>query len=474
MCIDELDPSDIHLLAVFLNKAVACPRILLWGKSSQVLTSETDMSYGKQDLASPKAKVVTKAQRLQKAKSGKIEMGVVHSLVEMGKIAKGLEGHLRGTKELQELKLVGVRFGMEGWKALSRGLADARGLRYFGIISCELSDTCLYSLATGLISIQGLRKLDLSHNLLSKACGFDISRIISQQGERRDEVIWAHGLRGETPTQGLSEGLEQLSLAFNQISDTATADIARVLHSDVWLKVLDLRQNELSEVGVTMLAEVLKTNKSLLFVDVRSNQCPDDLNAHRIIYNRLRRNVIRYRKKHKRDDNQWERRLLELAACIDPEAVAHPTYQPEVETADFNFAQEFRAALELEEGEDRVDSPIVTERILEEDCENCRNVERRLHTAEDRISELETENAQLRKQIQLLRIQHFSQGSISQHTLTNAEIMSVTGASQKPAQGGTGEELDSNTLFKIEQMMNELTRLMDALETSGHRTGTSG
>lgn len=431
------------------------------------------MSYGKQDPTSPRFKAVPKWQRQEKAKpQGKIEAGLAHNYAETTRLAKGLQGHLRGSGQLQELKLVGIRFTAEAWKLLSRGLADTVGLHYLGLITCELSDSSLADLATGLISIQGLRKLDLSRNLLGKGSGFDIGRIISQHGERRDEVIWAHGLRGETPTQGISEGLEQLCLAYNQLSDAAISDITRVLHSDIWLKVLDLRQNEITDEGVGALAEVLRTNKSLLFLDVRSNQCPDDLNSHRLIYNRLRRNVIRYRKKYRSDENQWERRLIELAACIDPEAVRKTPIHPEIETADFNFGQEFRAAFEQEETEEQAEALPISDRILEEeDCAGCIALEQQLQTAEDHISELEAENSKLRKQNQMLRVQHFSLGSISQHTLTNGESMSVTGASQKPMQGGTGEEMDSNTLLKIEQMMNELTRLMDALETSGQRTG---
>jgi len=474
--LDDLEAGDMQLLAAFLGKAVACSKVLLWGKGSQVQSIETDMSYGKQDPRSPRVRSTPKWQRQEKpTKAGKPETGLAFNATETAKLAKGLQAHLKGAGQLQELKLVGIRFSSEAWKLLARGFADTKGLHYLGLIACELADWALADLATGLISIQGLRKLDLSRNSLGKNAGFDLGRIISQHGERRDEVIWASGLRGETPTQGISEGLEQLCLAFNQLPDPAVSDIARVLHSDIWLKVLDLRQNEVSEEGVAALAEVLRTNKSLLFLDVRSNQCPDDLNSHRLIYNRLRRNVIRYRKKYRSDENQWERRLIELAVCIDPEAVRKTPIQSEVEVADFNFGQEFRAAFDQEETEEKAESPLISDRILEEEeCAGCRTLEQRLSTAEDQITELQAENSQLRKQNQMLRIQHFSLGSISQHTLTNGESMSVTGASQKPMQCGTGEELDSNTLFKIEQMMNELTRLMDALETSGQRTGTSG
>jgi len=41
--------------------------------------------------------------------------------------------------------------------------------------------------------------LDLSQNRLDDACGRMIGAIISQHGQRRDEVVWAFSLRGEPP-----------------------------------------------------------------------------------------------------------------------------------------------------------------------------------------------------------------------------------------------------------------------------------
>ena len=479
---DDLEAKDLHVLAAFLLKTTSVPRVHFWAKNSQIVSAETDMSYGKQDPMSPRSPAASKWDRIQKLKAGQTaRAGVLlaQNVTETSKLAKGLETHLRVSTQLIELKIVGLKFSTEAWRCLSRGIAGATGLHYIGLITCELTDGYLAELSTGLMSVKGLRKLDLSRNLLGKSSGFDVSRVISQHGERRDEVLWAHGLRNETSQAAVSEGLEQLSLAFNQLPDQAIDEISRVLHSDVWLKVLDLRQNEITEEGMYILAEMLRSNKSLLFVDARTNQCPDDLDAHRLIYNRLRRNVIRYRKKYRSDDNQWEKRLLELAATIDPEAVRKSPVAETVETADFNFVQEFKATMEQEPDprteEKPRESPPITERMYEEagTCSSCRSMELKLFSAENTISELQADNAQLRKQIQIMRVQHFSSGSISQHTLTAGESMSVTGASQKPVQGGTGEELDSGTLLKIEQMMSELTRLMDALETSGQRTGNS-
>jgi len=49
-----------------------------------------------------------------------------------------------------------------------------------------------------------LVSLDLSHNLLSDDCGSMLGKIISAQGQLKDELIWLTSLRNESPLKNLN------------------------------------------------------------------------------------------------------------------------------------------------------------------------------------------------------------------------------------------------------------------------------
>lgn len=50
-----------------------------------------------------------------------------------------------------------------------------------------------------LLKNTSLEILDLSYNFMGDEMASYIAKIISNQSERRDNVVWLAGLRGETP-----------------------------------------------------------------------------------------------------------------------------------------------------------------------------------------------------------------------------------------------------------------------------------
>ena len=68
-----------------------------------------------------------------------------------------------------------------------------------------------------------------------------VSRIISRQCQRRDQVIWMYGLRNEKPfNNDYSQGLISINISNNDLSDISADDISNALLYDAYIRVLIL------------------------------------------------------------------------------------------------------------------------------------------------------------------------------------------------------------------------------------------
>jgi len=87
-----------------------------------------------------------------------------------------------------------------------------------------------------------------------------ITKLIAAQSERRDNVVWLCGLRGEEPDNSFKGGLQSLNLRYNSFKDYVACEIAWVLTYDTYVKSIDLRNNLIKEKGVKELVNVIKAN----------------------------------------------------------------------------------------------------------------------------------------------------------------------------------------------------------------------
>lgn len=92
-----------------------------------------------------------------------------------------------------------------------------------------------------------------------------IAKIISNQSERRDNVVWLAGLRGEAPrNDDYKTGLQSMILRYNDFGSYICGEISRVLLYDIYFKSVDLRNNDIDTKGVKDMCNFLKSNKTLL------------------------------------------------------------------------------------------------------------------------------------------------------------------------------------------------------------------
>ena len=399
-------------LANFLARWTCTEKVALWGEQGQACYDRLRILRGQYRKTVSKWDRFTKGYGIsESAHDCPTSLKPSRNPQETVKLASALQVHFKHSKVLSNLTLLGVHMNQDCWKLLGEGLSQAVVLTSINIVDCGLTDLYMGGLVRGISDLRELSRLELSGNALET--GYEVGRIIESQGEQRDEVVWAKGLRSERAEEE-PRGLQEVVLAENKLSDQSVEVLAHVLGTDIWLKALDLRGNKLSEAGISRLSEVLHSNKTLLYVDVRDNAVATSHNLLRVVYNSLRRNYLRYEKGNG-DVSEWKQRLLSMLSCIEPGLQSPHTPSPN------------QPSIRPSPLTDRHSSPLQTR--PKQPCSNC-------HLLSTQVADLTGEVNRLRAE--------------------NERLKSLTGT------WGKGE--DSVTKSRLEQMMTEVSRMMGTLE----------
>jgi hypothetical protein len=187
-------------------------------------------------------------------------------------LIEGICKNMRLNPNLSSLVLCGIRLSMESMNILSETLIKCRSIKEFTMNFCLLDISLVEALMPGLCQNRSIETVNLSCNGLDDRCSYLISKIVSSQGERRDNIVWTYSLRGELPPSNeYKEGLKQIILTHNSFSDVLASELVIALRNDVYMRSVDLRCNMVSERWVVEFAKLLRTNKTLTNVDLREN-----------------------------------------------------------------------------------------------------------------------------------------------------------------------------------------------------------
>ena len=331
-CMDSLSEMDVVPLAALLAKARLLTSVQFWGKKFQMAVQQPELSVcvstpgGSLPTTSRSRDKLEYARRTYKFPNEQDKsLSEIHedpgtvcnsrNIEQTIKLMKGLSRNLQTGGILRQLRLVGLKFGKESVNQLAEGLKDNRSLDYLCINYCRLTDKRFAVLANSLCTAVKLRKLDLAHNDLEDLCGFHLGRMIGKNAERKDEAVWAYGLRGEQLALDLDEGLQDVCLANNKVSDRDIFDLGRVLYCDAYMRVLDLRRNRLSPQGINEVLSIVASNNSLLMVDIRENaleeRSEDFLKVGYKITTKLMRNLKTLKSSGVAMNPDWEAKLSE-------------------------------------------------------------------------------------------------------------------------------------------------------------------
>ena len=191
-------------------------------------------------------------------------------------IFQSISTHLSQSPNLLTLSFYKINFSEQNSSVLSQGLSLNNSLSSLSITNSQIPLNSFEIILTGLLRHEKIENINISSNNLSDKSGNMISRLISYQTERRDEIIWLASLRNEKASIKSNSGLLSLNLSNNKLNDLSCDFIINALNSDLYLRKIDLSSNVFNKDCCKKFVKMLRKNNSLLNVDLRNNPGYDD------------------------------------------------------------------------------------------------------------------------------------------------------------------------------------------------------
>ena len=191
-------------------------------------------------------------------------------------IFQSISTHLSQSQNLLTLTFYKIIFNEQNSSILSQGFSLNNSLITLNITNCQIPLNSFEIILSGLFRHEKIENINLSNNNLSDKCGNMISRLISHQTQKRDQIIWLASLRNEKPLINSNSGLLNLNLSNNKLKDLSCDFIINALNSDLYLRKIDLSYNEINKDCCKKFVKMLRKNNSLLNVDLRNNPGYDE------------------------------------------------------------------------------------------------------------------------------------------------------------------------------------------------------
>ena len=121
-----------------------------------------------------------------------------------------------------------------------------------------------------MIENRSIRKLDLTGNKFGDKMGPLLIKLLQNQTECRDNIIWSYGLWGEKPENIDREGLKSIILTKNCLTDRFCKSLSWMKY-DEYIWHIDLKYNKFTSVGVNEIVSSLKDNHSIVCLEVKGN-----------------------------------------------------------------------------------------------------------------------------------------------------------------------------------------------------------
>ena len=234
----------------------------------------------------------------------------------LSKLIMSISRYLSLSDNLITLSLNSISLSEESSKYLAQGLYDNKTIQGFNINYCIISLPSYEAILKSLLKHEQLKYLDLSNNNLGDKYGEMVALVISSQSQRRDQAIWASGLRNEAPQiNEYSKGLISINLKGNKLGNYSADCISKALSHDQYIRIIDLSQNNLDESACKKFIHMMRKNNVLLTVDLRENPGYDDAIYQRMIM-KMSKN-IRYLYQQFQNGDYTEEEFENLKEFID-------------------------------------------------------------------------------------------------------------------------------------------------------------
>ncbi|XP_069891895.1 centrosomal protein of 78 kDa isoform X3 [Dipodomys merriami] len=187
-------------------------------------------------------------------------------------LCKALKGCLSVSSVLRNLELNGLILRERDLITLTQGLNKSASLVHLSLANCPIGDGGVELICQGIKNSISLKTVNFTGCNLTWQGADHIAKILKYQTMRRHEEIWAESLRYRTPDLDRMAGLRRITLNCNMlIGDMGARAFADSINEDLWLRALDLQQCGLTNEGAKALLEALETNRTLAVLDIRKN-----------------------------------------------------------------------------------------------------------------------------------------------------------------------------------------------------------
>ena len=134
-----------------------------------------------------------------------------------------------------------------------------------------LTPKILEDLPQAIAKCESCKTLDLRNNNIPDEYGGWIVRIMQAATERRDNIIWAYGLRNEYPNHIDKVGLKSIILRRNKLGKNFIDSLWRWVKYDDYMRHIDLWYNKIGSDPLKKFVSKLQHNKSLVSLEFRGN-----------------------------------------------------------------------------------------------------------------------------------------------------------------------------------------------------------
>ena len=266
LILNNLSPTDILILNEIFNKYFIFKQIeiLPYTSLKQEITNNKKNKLIKDNIKENKEKQVKLKEKIDK-------------------LFIGISKHLTLSNNLISLSISNFELYSKYTLLISKGLSTNKSLKSLKISNCLIQLTSFETLIKSLFNHRNISNLDLSNNNLSDKFGNIISKLITKQAQRRDQIIWSYGLRNENPPSNYKTGLISINLSGNKLSNESAECLIKVLSSDQYLRAVHLNNNKITNEFCKRFIYMMRKNMSLLTIDLRNNPGYDEYIHSRIV-----------------------------------------------------------------------------------------------------------------------------------------------------------------------------------------------
>ncbi|XP_066844839.1 centrosomal protein of 78 kDa isoform X2 [Anser cygnoides] len=189
-----------------------------------------------------------------------------------GQLCKAVKGCLSISDVLKNLELHGLLLRERDLMLLTKGLTTSSSLESVSLAHCPIGDGGLETICQSVKNSATIRYVNFTGCSLTWRGAEHTANVLKHQAMKRHGEAWAESLRYRRPDLDYMTGLRRITLNCNMlVGDRGASAFADCLGEDLWLKALDLQQCGISNEGARSLLDALQTNTTLVVLDIRKN-----------------------------------------------------------------------------------------------------------------------------------------------------------------------------------------------------------